>query len=156
MLDPALFRDDDSDVETRLSHRGDGLVERLQEVRRLDAERRAVIPRLEEARHAKKALGAQIGKAKREGQPADELVAHGQQFSETIATEEARQLVGRDVLGQRVGRLGGGDDGHLGLRARRRQRRERRPHSGEHPRRVDDEDAARALGEEGRPDGGRL
>ena len=64
MLDPALFRDDDSDVETRLSHRGDGLVERLQEVRRLDAERRAVIPRLEEARHAKKAIGAQIGKAK--------------------------------------------------------------------------------------------
>lgn len=99
MLDPALFRDDDSDVETRLSHRGDGLVERLQEVRRLDAERRAVIPRLEEARHAKKALGAQIGKAKREGQPADELVAHGQQFSETIATEEARlEEVERDRM----------------------------------------------------------
>ncbi len=90
MLDPALFRDDDSDVETRLSHRGDGLVERLQEVRRLDAERRAVIPRLEEARHAKKALGAQIGKAKREGQPADELMAQGHAVSETITTEETR------------------------------------------------------------------
>ncbi len=90
MLDPALFREDDSDVETRLSHRGDGLVDRLQEVRRLDAERRAVIPRLEEARHAKKAIGAQIGKAKREGQPAAELMAQGHDVSETIATEEAR------------------------------------------------------------------
>ncbi|MBM41086.1 MAG: serine--tRNA ligase [Acidobacteria bacterium] len=99
MLDPALFRDNDSDVETRLSHRGDGLVERLQEVRRLDAERRAIIPRLEEARHAKKALGAQIGKAKHEGQPADKLLAQGQQFSETIATEEARlEEVERDRM----------------------------------------------------------
>ena len=72
MLDPALFRDPASDVEVRLGQRGGDLRGLVEQLRRLDTERREIIPALEAARHAKKAIGAQIGKAKREGLPADE------------------------------------------------------------------------------------
>ena len=90
MLDPALFRDDSAAVEARLAVRGDGLADVLAEVRRLDGERRAIIPLLEEARHAKKTLGAQIGRAKRNGEPVDELMAAGRAHTATIETQEVR------------------------------------------------------------------
>jgi len=90
MLDPALFRDPASDVEVRLGQRGGDLGGLVEELRRLDTERREIIPVLEAARHAKKAIGAQIGKAKREGHPANELMAAGQQHTTTIASKEGR------------------------------------------------------------------
>ena len=90
MLDPALFRDEASNVEARLAQRGDGLAELVSELRGLDGERREILPVLEAARHAKKALGAQIGKAKRDGQPTDELMAAGAAHTSTIAVQEAR------------------------------------------------------------------
>ena len=90
MLDPALFRDDSAAVEARLAVRGDGLADVLAEVRRLDGERRAIIPLLEEARHAKKAIGAQIGRAKRAGEPVDDLMAAGRTHTATIEANEER------------------------------------------------------------------
>ncbi|HIE95246.1 MAG TPA: serine--tRNA ligase, partial [Acidobacteria bacterium] len=90
MLDPALLRDEASDVGTRLAQRGDGLDDLVGELRRLDHERRAILPGLEAARHAKKALGVQIGKAKRDGQPTDALMEAGQVHTATIETEETR------------------------------------------------------------------
>jgi seryl-tRNA synthetase len=90
MLDPALFRDQASDVEARLVQRDGGLGDKVRELRDLDAERRQIIPVLEEARRAKKELGVQIGQAKREGQPADELMAAGQQHGSVIAARESR------------------------------------------------------------------
>ena len=90
MLDPALLRDDPSSVETRLAVRGDGLADVLAEVRRLDGERRALIPLLEEARHAKKTIGARIGRAKRDGEPVDALMAAGGAHTATIDTHEGR------------------------------------------------------------------
>ena len=90
MLDPALFRDQASDIEARLGQRGGNVVAVVQELRRLDAERREIIPVLEAARRAKKELGAQIGKAKREGTPVDELMAAGQEHTTTIETREGR------------------------------------------------------------------
>ena len=90
MLDPALFRDDSAAVEARLAVRGDGLADVLAEVRRLDGERRAIIPLLEEARHAKKAIGAQIGRAKRAGEPVDDLMAAGGAHTATIEANEGR------------------------------------------------------------------
>ena len=90
MLDPALFRDQASDVDARLGLRGGDLGGLVEELRRLDAERREIIPVLEEARRAKKELGARIGKAKRDGQPADELMAAGQQHTTAIAAREGR------------------------------------------------------------------
>ena len=90
MLDPALFRDDSAAVEARLAVRGDGLADILAEVRRLDGERRAIIPLLEEARHAKKTIGARIGRAKRDGQPVDDLMAAGRAHTATIDAHEGR------------------------------------------------------------------
>ncbi len=90
MLDPALFRDQASDVDVRLGQRGGDLGGQVDELRHLDTERREIIPVLEEARRAKKALGARIGQAKRDGQPADALVAAGQQHSATIEGHEER------------------------------------------------------------------
>ena len=90
MLDPALFRDEASNVEARLAQRGDGLGDLVTEFRGLDGERREILPVLEAARHAKKALGAQIGKAKRDGQPADELMTAAAAHTSTIAAQEAR------------------------------------------------------------------
>ena len=90
MLDPALFRDDSAAVEARLAVRGDGLADILAEVRRLDGERRAIIPLLEEARHAKKTIGSRIGRAKRDGQPVDDLMAAGRAHTATIDAHEGR------------------------------------------------------------------
>ena len=92
MLDPALFRDETTEVATRLAQRGDGLADLVAELRHLDAERREILPVLEAARHAKKALGAQIGKAKRDGESIDALMAAGDEHGGTIATNEARLL----------------------------------------------------------------
>ena len=90
MLDPALFRDDPAAVEARLAVRGDGLADVLAEVRRLDGERRTIIPLLEEARHAKKAIGTQIGRAKRAGEPVDALMAAGGAHTATIEANQGR------------------------------------------------------------------
>ena len=90
MLDPALFRDQASDVDARLGQRGGDLGVLVEELRRLDAERREIIPVLEEARRAKKELGARIGRAKRAGQPADELMEATQQHTTAIAAREGR------------------------------------------------------------------
>ena len=90
MLDPALFRDDPSGLEARLAVRGDGLGDVLAEVRRLDDERRAIIPLLEEARHAKKEIGAGVARAKRAGEPVDALLAAGRAHTATIGAHEGR------------------------------------------------------------------
>ena len=90
MLDPALLRGDAADVEARLVQRGDGLTDVLAKVRRLDGERRAIIPLLEEARHAKKTIGARIGRAKRDGEPVDDLMAAGRAHTATIEAHEGR------------------------------------------------------------------
>ena len=90
MLDPVLFRDETTEIETRLAQRGDGLGDLVAELRALDAERREILPVLEAARHAKKALGAQIGKAKRDGEPTDALMTAGDAHGVTIETNEAR------------------------------------------------------------------
>lgn len=92
MLDPALFRDDTSDIDNRLDQRGDGFADLVRELRRLDAERRTIIPVLEEARHAKKMLGAKIGEAKRAGKAVDALMTDGQTHAATIESYEGRRV----------------------------------------------------------------
>ena len=90
MLDPALFREQESDVEERLGLRGNGFGKAIAELRRVDNERREILPALEEARRARKELGAKIGKAKRAGQPVDEFMAIGQRQAAAIEAQEAR------------------------------------------------------------------
>lgn len=98
MLDPALFREDVSEVAARLAQRGSGLDDLVHSLQTLDAERRRVIPVLEEARRAKKELGGQIGKAKRAGVPAEALLAASQEHTTTIETQQ-RSL--DEIEGQR-------------------------------------------------------
>ena len=88
MLDPALFRDNVLDIAAQLAHRGTGLDDLVHSLQTLDAERRRVIPVLEEARRAKKELGGQIGRAKRAGDPAEVLVAASQEHTTTIETQQ--------------------------------------------------------------------
>lgn len=88
MLDPALLRDEASDIGDRLDQRGSGLRDLVRELRCLDAERRAIIPALEEARHAKKALGAKIGKAKRAGESVDALIVDSEAHTAIIEAHE--------------------------------------------------------------------
>ena len=90
MIDPALLRDRPDDVRTRLRTRGDEFDGEIDRVIRLDAERRAILPVLEGARHARKRIGEQIGAAKRAGEPADHLVTDGQERRALIEEQEAK------------------------------------------------------------------
>ncbi len=67
MLDPALFRDNLDAVRSALQHRGMDLRTELDELLRLEAERRRLIPELEGLKREQNAAGEDAAKAKREG-----------------------------------------------------------------------------------------
>ena len=73
-----------------LETRGDGLGGDLDRLVRIDAERRAILPVLETARHARKDVGERIARAKRAGEPVDALIAAGQQQHAVIKAREAK------------------------------------------------------------------
>ncbi len=89
MLDPAQVRDHLDEVEAKLAERGTHLPAELAAIKALDAKRRAIIPDLEEARRARKALGAKIAEAKKAGESADDLLPQGHGFSDRIKHQEA-------------------------------------------------------------------
>ena len=90
MLDPNLVREHLDDVRARLETRGDGLGGDLDRLVRIDAERRAILPVLETARHARKDVGERIARAKRAGEPVDALIAAGQEQHAVIKAQEAQ------------------------------------------------------------------
>ena len=90
MLDPSLIRDHLDDVQTRMEHRGINLRPELDLLARLDAERREILPVLESARRARKEVGAQIARAKKEGQSAEEFLKVGQEYGAQIGEQEAK------------------------------------------------------------------
>ena len=90
MLDPNLLRERPDDVRARLETRGDGFGGDLDRLVRIDAERRAILPVLETARHARKDVGERIARAKRAGEPVDELIAAGQAHHKVIKAQEAK------------------------------------------------------------------
>ena len=90
MLDPALLRDRLDEIRTKLGRRGVSLSDELAALERLDVERRQILPVLENMRRARKEVGTQIAHAKREGQPADDLLKAGQDFGVQIKDQEAR------------------------------------------------------------------
>ena len=89
MLDPSLIRDHLDDVQTRMDHRGINLRPELDLLARLDAERREILPVLESTRRARKEVGAQIARAKKEGQSAEEFLKVGQEYGAQIREQEA-------------------------------------------------------------------
>ena len=90
MLDPVLLREQPDDVRERLERRGVNLRQELDFLRRLDAERREILPVLENARKARKDVGQQVARAKKEGKPADGLMKAGQEYGIQIKEQEGK------------------------------------------------------------------
>ena len=67
MLDPTLFRDNMPAVRAALKNRGVDLDNELDALAALDAERRRMIPQIEELKREQNAAGEEAGRAKREG-----------------------------------------------------------------------------------------
>jgi seryl-tRNA synthetase len=102
MLDPSLLRDRPADVEERLKGRGPTLGQDLRWLQRLDAERREILPVLENARRSRKEVSEQIARAKQAGEPDDHLRSAGQIYSSQIEEQEAKltkvERERRDIL----------------------------------------------------------
>ena len=90
MLDPVLLREHFEDVRARLEQRGINLHDQLEFLTRLDAERREILPVLENARRARKEVGGRIAQAKKEGRSPDELLKAGQLYGEEIREQEEK------------------------------------------------------------------
>ncbi len=90
MLDPTLLRTRLDEVRAGLATRGDGLGGDLDRLVALDAERRAILPVLESARHARKDVGERIARARRGGEPVEALVKAGQEHAAAIKEHESR------------------------------------------------------------------
>ena len=90
MLDPVLLREHPADVRSRLDQRGVNLHEQLEFLTRLDAERREILPVLENARRSRKEVGGQIAQAKKDGRSVDELLKAGQVHGEQITAQEEK------------------------------------------------------------------
>ena len=90
MLDPALLREHADDVRTRLDQRGVNLHDELEFLTRLDAERREILPVLENARRSRKEIGGRIAQAKKEGRSADDFLKASQVHGEQIKAQEEK------------------------------------------------------------------
>jgi seryl-tRNA synthetase len=92
MLDLKLIRSDPERVKTALGRRG--AAEQVDELLALDARRRELLPRVENAQAERKTLSKRIGEAKQAGEDAEELMATVQGLKERIesAKEELEQV----------------------------------------------------------------
>ena len=99
MLDPTLFRDNMTAVRTALRNRGADLDNELDALAALDAERRRMIPQIEELKREQNAAGEEAGRAKREGRDITAIQEVSRQRAQRIkeasaeldAIEERRQ-----------------------------------------------------------------
>src|SRR5262245_12689727 len=102
MLDPVLVRDHLADVERRLRLRGlDPSVE-LAELARLEAERRRLIPAVENLKRDQNAAGEQVARAKKEGRDPSAIFAENKARAGRIRDLETELA---DVERQRDTRL---------------------------------------------------
>ncbi len=90
MIDPALLRDRFNDVQRALQDRGVDLTDELTALGLLDAERRELIPALENQRRLRKQRSERIGAAKRKGEDASALLADAPSSADEIARLETR------------------------------------------------------------------
>jgi len=101
MINPTLLREQLDEVRARLATRGDDLTDELNRIVTLDSERRSILPLLESTRRTRKDIGEQIAKAKKAGQPTDDLIKIGQEHGAAIKEHEAKLEV---VEAERVDR----------------------------------------------------
>ena len=90
MIDPVLLKDYLDDVRAKLERRGISLHTELELLTRLNAERRDILPLLENTRRARKEVGAKIAQAKSDGQSIEEYLKTGQQHSDQIQKQEEK------------------------------------------------------------------
>src|SRR4051812_38356527 len=100
MLDLKLIRSDPERVKAALARRGAG--EQVDELLALDARRRELLPRIEDAQAERKTISKQIGEAKQRGEDAEEQMAAVSALKQTIESGKA-ELEQVDADLQRVG-----------------------------------------------------
>jgi seryl-tRNA synthetase len=99
MLDPTLFRDNMPAVRAALKNRGADLDNELDALAALEAERRRMIPQIEQLKREQNAAGEEAGRAKREGRDITAIQEVSRQRAQRIkeasatldAIEEKRQ-----------------------------------------------------------------
>jgi seryl-tRNA synthetase len=89
MLDPAFVRDHLDTVRERLAARGRRMDAELDALALLDAERRTLIPNVEELKRQQNASGEEVARAKRAGQDVAHLFAANKARGATIKALEA-------------------------------------------------------------------
>jgi len=97
MLDPALVRDNLDAVRRSLAARGTRMDAELDALAALDAERRTLIPKVEELKRQQNASGDEVARAKKAGQDASHLFAANKARGAEIKALEA----GLDALESR-------------------------------------------------------
>jgi len=89
MLDPALVRDRVEEVRAALAHRGIKADAELEELARLEARRRRLIPETEELKRQQNAAGEQVARAKRAGEDVTAIHAASKERGQKIKALEA-------------------------------------------------------------------
>jgi seryl-tRNA synthetase len=96
MLDIRLIRDKPDFVRERLATRGGGDEARIDDVLRVDVERRKTETALQQLNADRKKLSKEIGGKKSRGEPTDELEQHVRQIGEQVADVNARATAAED------------------------------------------------------------
>ena len=96
MLDIRLIREKADFVRARLATRGSGDESKIDEVLRVDAERRKLETALQQLNADRKRLSKEIGGKKSRGETTDEVEQHVRQIGEQIAELNARATVAED------------------------------------------------------------
>ena len=96
MLDIRLIREKGDFVRARLATRGSGDESKIDEVVRVDAERRKLETALQQLNADRKRLSKEIGDKKSRGETTDEVEQHVRQIGEQIAELNARATVAED------------------------------------------------------------
>src|SRR3954464_15563700 len=106
MLDLRSIREDPEPARLALGRRG--AAEQLDELLRLDARRREILPEVEEGRARRNRVSEEIAQLKREGGSADELIAEMRELGGRLKEQEAelaRVEAARDELAARLPNL---------------------------------------------------
>ena len=96
MLDIRLIREKTDFVRARLATRGSGDESKIDEVLRVDAERRKLETALQQLNADRKRLSKEIGGKKSRGETTDEVEQHVRQIGEQIAELNARATAAED------------------------------------------------------------
>jgi seryl-tRNA synthetase len=96
MLDIRLIREKADFVRARLATRGSGGESKIDEVLRVDAERRKLETALQQLNADRKRLSKEIGGKKSRGETTDEIEQHVRQIGEQIAELNARATAAED------------------------------------------------------------